>query len=177
MSKKRVSLNDRLNKPITNAVSAFTTKIDTKNDLNNNTINETDSVTKYVTNNDTKNDTYNRTDNVTLKNTKHATNNVNNNTTNNDSTNVSNNNTINTTNNITVITQTKSIKVGNTTFKSNYKNNDKLKRLAYTLREDTVEKINKCSKISGIKKAELVDLILNSVLTDVLNKIKWIKYA
>lgn len=127
MSKKRVSLNDRLNKPITTAVSAFTTNSDVNNVIENDT------------NKGVKNNTKSDTDFVTKNETK--------------------------------IAQIKNIKLGNTTFKSTYTNCDNLKRSAYTLREDTIEKINKCSKIYGMKKAEFVDLILNSILTDILNKI------
>ena len=70
-----------------------------------------------------------------------------------------------------VITYTKRIQVGNDVFKSTYSSNDILKRPAYHLREDTIKKIEICSKLSGLKKAEFVDLILNNVLTDILNKV------
>lgn len=71
----------------------------------------------------------------------------------------------------TVITQIKSIKIGSSVFKSAYCSNDKVRRSAYFLREDTISKIEKCSKLSTLKKAEFVDLILNDVLTEILNKL------
>lgn len=133
---KRVNLNDRIEKPITSAITAFTTHIDTNNEDKNNT----DVDKKNVTKNNTQGDKETNTKNV-IKNQ-------------------------------TTITQIKSIKIGNSIFKSTYKNDDKSKRAAYFLREDTINKIEKCSKLSTLKKAEFVDLILNNILTDILNKLE-----
>lgn len=72
------------------------------------------------------------------------------------------------------VKQSKIIKVGTISIKTTATKEemDNAKRAAYHLRLDTLEKINKCSKLSGLKKAELVDIILNNELTNILNKIE-----
>lgn len=77
----------------------------------------------------------------------------------------------NTEKNEPIITHTKRIQVGNDVFKSVYTKCDTTKRVSYELRQDTIDKMHKCAKLSGLKKAEFVDLILNNVLTDILNKV------
>lgn len=126
--------------------------------------------TKKVKDNETIVDTNNNAESVT--------DNVTDNDTNIDSENVSDNETNKVTNDVTKIitnkapkiTHVKSIKIGNKTLESTYSSDELATRCAYHLRQDTIDKIEVCSKLSGMKKAEFVDLVLNSVLTEILNK-------
>lgn len=122
----------------------------------------TSAITAFTTHVDTENEYKSDIDTEII--TKNVTNNVNK-----DVVKSGNNSVVK---NETIITQIKSIKVGKSVFKSTYKHDDKAKRAAYFLREDTINKIEKCSKLSTLKKAEFVDLILNNILTDILNKIE-----
>lgn len=72
------------------------------------------------------------------------------------------------------VKQTRTIKIGPISIKTTATKEemDNAKRAAYHLRLDTLDKINKCAKLSGLKKAELVDIILNNELTNILNKIE-----
>lgn len=76
-------------------------------------------------------------------------------------------------NNINV-KQSRTIKIGSISIKTTATKEemDNAKRAAYHLRLDTLDKINKCAKLSGLKKAELVDIILNNELSNILNKIE-----
>ena len=70
--------------------------------------------------------------------------------------------------------QTRSIKIGSTTIKVNatVEDMENAKRSAYHLREDTLEKIYVCSKLAGLKKAELVDFALNHFLSNIINNLE-----
>lgn len=117
-----------------------------------------DNITKVNTNNvkdiDTNKHTGNTTNDETNNKTEIVTNDV----------------TKTVTNKIPKITHVKSIRIGNRTLESTYSTEESTTRCAYHLRKDTIEKIEVCSKLSGLKKAEFVDLVLNSVLTEILNK-------
>lgn len=117
-----------------------------------------DNITKVNTNNvkdiDTNKHTGNTTNDETNNKTEIVTNDV----------------TKTVTNKIPKIIHVKSIRIGNRTLKSTYSTEKSTTRCAYHLRKDTIEKIEVCSKLSGLKKAEFVDLVLNSVLTEILNK-------
>lgn len=154
--------------------------ISKSNDALNVTVTDIKSDAKDVTINNSKKDKQNET----IYNTNNITDNVSNDTTENEtevitnsaskdeSINETKNVTKNETNNVSkIVTNTKSIKIGNSVFKSTYTSEDEIKRAAYHLRQDTIDKIEKCSKLSGLKKAEFVDLILNNILTDILNKV------
>jgi hypothetical protein len=106
------------------------------------------------TNIDTSNNTESVIDNITDNETKEVTSDV----------------TKNVTKKTPKITHVKSIKIGNKTLESTYSSEESTTRCAYHLRQDTIDKIEVCSKLSGMKKAEFVDLVLNSVLTEILNK-------
>lgn len=163
MSKKRVSLEDRINKPIASAITAFTTNNESKS------VEEAD--TKVDTDNVTKNEQENKLIDDTEKVTEQVTENNNNTETKKVTKSKTKNETKNVTKNESSFMQTKAIKIGNMTFKSIYKGEEELKRSAYYLREDTIDKIEKCAKLAGYKKAEFVDFILNSILTDIINKV------
>lgn len=67
----------------------------------------------------------------------------------------------------------KKIKIGNTVIEGKFYSGEELKRSAYHLRTDTIKKIERCKKYAGgLKKAELVDLILNDALSKILNKLE-----
>lgn len=66
--------------------------------------------------------------------------------------------------------ETRKLKLGNSAFKFVFDKEEELKRAAYHLHQDTIEKIELCSKAAGMKKAEFVDHILNSVLTEIIEK-------
>ncbi len=134
----------------TNIVKDNKTKINTKNITNN----ETNKYTENVKDNETKINTENITNNETNNKTERVTNDV----------------TKTVANKIPKITHVKSIRIGNRTLESTYSTEESTTRCAYHLRKDTIDKIEVCSKLSGLKKAEFVDLVLNSVLTEILNK-------
>lgn len=139
------------NKAIAGTLNVLTGKNDTNIIQKNNT--------SFVTNNDTKDveknkiniDTNNNILNNTLYKTKIETQYAN----------------IN-------VKQTRTIKIGSIAIKTTATKEemDNAKRAAYHLRLDTIEKIQKCAKLSGLKKAELVDIILNNELTNILNKVE-----
>ena len=62
------------------------------------------------------------------------------------------------------------MKVGKETLESAYFSDELATRCAYHLRQDIIDKIEVCSELSGMKKVEFVDLVLNSVLREILNK-------
>lgn len=163
------SSNDDVTKDDTNSKtesvqkkSRKSSKSSTENDAVNSTNNVADKDTKEITDN--------VADNNTKEITKNVTNSITDNNTNIDSENVSNNETKIVTNKTPKITHVKSIKIGNKTLESTYSSDELATRCAYHLRQDTIDKIEVCSKLSGMKKAEFVDLVLNSVLTEILNK-------
>jgi len=185
---KRASLDKREKetpKVIKGVMNAF---VSSSNDdkINKNDIkNETEKALNKSQEDEQKSD-INSTDSVkeseTVINTKVNTNDVKNSDTNSNTENVANNvednETKNVTNDVTKtvtnktpkITHVKSIRIGNKTLESTYSTEESTTRCAYHLRKDTIDKIEVCSKLSGMKKAEFVDLVLNSVLTEILNK-------
>lgn len=68
--------------------------------------------------------------------------------------------------------ETRKLKLGSSTFKFVCDKEEELKRAAYHLHQDTIDKIEICSKAAGMKKAEFVDHILNAVLTEIIDKAK-----
>lgn len=124
--------------------------------INTNSVktNDTKVITINVKNNDTNNNTENVVSSITDNETNEVTNDV----------------TKIVTNKTPKITHVKSIRIGNRTLESTYSTEESTTRCAYHLRKDTIDKIEVCSKLSGMKKAEFVDLVLNSVLTEILNK-------
>lgn len=68
--------------------------------------------------------------------------------------------------------ETRKLKLGASTFKFVFDKEEELKRAAYHLHQDTIDKIEICSKAAGMKKAEFVDHILNAVLTEIVDKTK-----
>ncbi len=163
------SSNDDVTKDDTNSKtetvqkkSRKSSKSSTENDAVNSTNNVADKDTKEITDN--------VTDNNTKEITEGVTNSITDSNTNIDSETISNNETKIVTNKTPKITHVKSIKIGNKTLESTYSSDELATRCAYHLRQDTIDKIEVCSKLSGMKKAEFVDLVLNSVLTEILNK-------
>jgi len=134
----------------TSTVKGNVTKVNTSNVKNIYTNKNTENVKNYDTDVNTENITNSETNNKTQR--------------------VTNNVTKTVTNKIPKITHVKSIKIGNRTLESTYSTEESTTRCAYHLRKDTIDKIEVCSKLSGLKKAEFVDLVLNSVLTEILNK-------
>jgi hypothetical protein len=157
---KRASLDKREKetpKVIKGVMNAFVSSSGANDDTINNKKNETVN-------------TQNNTQKSSKNNIKSVTNRITDNNTNIDSENVSNNETKTVTNKAPKITHVKSIRIGNKTLESTYSSDELATRCAYHLRKDTIDKIEVCSKLSGMKKAEFVDLVLNSVLTEILNK-------
>lgn len=68
--------------------------------------------------------------------------------------------------------ETRKLKLGSSTFKVTFDRDEVTKRYAYNLHKDTIGKIDICAKAAGMTKADFVDHILNSVLTDIINKAK-----
>jgi len=98
----------------------------------------------------------NSTENVKSYNTNVNTGNITNNETNNKTERVTNDVTKIVTNKIPKIIHVKSIRIGNRTLESTYSTEKSTTRCAYHLRKDTIEKIEVCSKLSGLKKAALI---------------------
>lgn len=73
---------------------------------------------------------------------------------------------------VTKSIETKKLKLGASTFKVVFDREEDLRRAAYHLHQDTIDKIELCSKSAGMKKAEFVDLILNAVLSEIVDKSK-----
>lgn len=189
---KRASLDKREKetpKVIKGVMSAFVSSSGNNNETEDDTNNKTESVQKKsqkskqksnindidsAKETDTIGGTNNVKDNDPIDNTNIDTNNntesVENNITNNETKEVTNDVTKIVTNRTPKITHVKSIKIGNKTLESTYSSDELATRCAYHLRQDTIDKIEVCSKLSGMKKAEFVDLVLNSVLTEILNK-------
>jgi len=177
---KRASLDKREKetpKVIKGVMNAFVSSSSNDDVTKDDTNSKTESVqknTRKSSKNNTENDSINSSNNVTDKDTKEITESVTNSSTdsniNIDSETVSNNETKIVTNKTPKITHVKSIKIGNKTLESTYSSDELATRCAYHLRQDTIDKIEVCSKLSGMKKAEFVDLVLNSVLTEILNK-------
>lgn len=153
-------LNKRKQKEKNKAVATTLNVLTGKNTSKYNTNDSQSNETKFVTSNDTKSDKKNNSNsesnndekNSTLYKTENEINNLQ----------YSNIN----------VKQTKTIKIGSVLIKTTATKEemDNAKRAAYHLRLDTIEKIQKCAKLSGLKKAELVDIILNNELTNILNK-------
>lgn len=141
MSKKRISVEDRINTPITRTITEFISQPGEKSqeDQETNERNKVIEKEKHVLDSNT-----NEEKSLDVNNAEK---------------------------NEPIITHTKRIQVGNDVFKSVYTSSDVTKRVSYELRQDTIDKMHKCAKLSGLKKAEFVDLILNNVLTDILNKV------
>lgn len=164
---RKISLQDREKKDqerMNQIVSAFITPQD----------NEPKSVTKKGTETDTKSETESVSKNDTKHVTKGDTNYVTENDTETDTRNVTKHDTKNDTESVTNIvtksvtknvTYKKSINIGNIRLTSKYYDGENVKRNAYFLRENTIKMIEKTAKKTGIKKSELVDLILNSILS------------
>ena len=133
-------------------------------------INDIDSVKESDTIVNTDNGKYNYSIDNTNIDTSNNTEGVVNSITDNETKEVTNDVTKIVTNKTPKITHVKSIKIGNKTLESTYSSDELATRCAYHLRQDTIDKIEVCSKLSGMKKAEFVDLVLNSVLTEILNK-------
>jgi len=181
---KRASLDKREKetpKVIKGVMSAFVSSSNDDKINENDTKNETEKALNKSQEDEQKSD-INSTDSVKESETVINTNNVKNSDTNSNTENVPNNvednETKNVTNDVTKtvtnktpkITHVKSIRIGNRTLESTYSTEESTTRCAYHLRKDTIDKIEVCSKLSGMKKAEFVDLVLNSVLTEILNK-------
>lgn len=141
MSKKRISVEDRINSPIASTITGFISQPseNSQKDQETNEKNKVIEKEKPILNSST-----NEEKSLDVDNTQK---------------------------NEPIITHTKRIQVGNDVFKSVYTSADVTKRVSYELRQDTIDKMHKCAKLSGLKKAEFVDLILNNVLTDILNKV------
>ena len=189
---KRASLDKREKetpKVIKGVMSAFVSSSSNNNETEDDTNSKTESVQKKsqkskqksnindidsVKESDTIVNTYNGKDNYSIDNTNIDTSNntegVVNSITDNETKEVTNDVTKIVTNKTPKITHVKSIKIGNKTLESTYSSDELATRCAYHLRQDTIDKIEVCSKLSGMKKAEFVDLVLNSVLTEILNK-------
>lgn len=189
---KRASLDKREKetpKVIKGVMSAFVSSSTDNNETEDDTNSKTESVQKKsqkskqksninnidsVKDSDTIGETDNVKDNDSIDNTSINTNNntgsVINSITDNETKEVTNDVTKTVIKKAPKITHVKSIKIGNKTLESTYSSEELTTRCAYHLRQDTIEKIEVCSKLSGMKKAEFVDLVLNSVLTEILNK-------
>ncbi|HAK43436.1 MAG TPA: hypothetical protein DCM59_13005 [Clostridium sp.] len=185
---KRASLDKREKetpKVIKGVMSAFVSSSGNNNETEDDTNSKTESVQKKSQKSKQKSNTndiesvkesdiIDDTDNDSIDNTNIDTNNntesVVNNITDNETKEVANDVTKIVTNRTPKITHVKSIKIGNKTLESTYSSDELATRCAYHLRQDTIDKIEVCSKLSGMKKAEFVDLVLNSVLTEILNK-------
>lgn len=167
------SSNDEINK---NDTKNKTEKVlnrsqETKEKSNtNSTENVKESETVINTSTVKDNDTKINTSNVKNVDTNNYTENVKSYDTNVNTGDITNDVTKTVTNKIPKITHVKSIRIGNRTLESTYSTEESTTRCAYHLRKDTIDKIEVCSKLSGLKKAEFVDLVLNSVLTEILNK-------
>lgn len=133
-------LNKRKQKERNKAVAVTLNALTGKNISEYNTSNDRLIETKFVTNNETQNNSSYKIENLQYS-------------------------SIN-------VRQTRTIKIGSVLIKTTATKEemDNAKRAAYHLRLDTIEKIQKCAKLSGLKKAELVDIILNNELTNILNK-------
>ncbi|MEG1285347.1 MAG: hypothetical protein RSD22_06405 [Romboutsia sp.] len=171
---KREKENPKVMRGVMSAfVSSSSTDDVTENDTNNKTINVTNSEQNKAqknSENNTSSVANNNTDNITNVNTNNNTEKVTSNVTNKNTENETKDVTKDVTNKVPKITHVKSIKIGSKTLESTYASDESTTRCAYHLRKDTIDKIEECSKLSGMKKAEFVDLVLNSALTEILNK-------
>lgn len=166
-SNDEINKNDTKNKP----EKVLNRSQETKEKSNrNSTENVKESETIINTSTVKDNETKINTENVKNYDINVETGNITNHETNNETERVTNDVTKTVTNKIPKITHVKSIRIGNRTLESTYSTEESTTRCAYHLRKDTIEKIEVCSKLSGLKKAEFVDLVLNSVLTEILNK-------
>lgn len=166
-SNDEINKNDTKNKPEKVLNKSQETKEKSNTDS---TENVKESETVINTNTVKDNETKINTENITNDETNKHTENVKDYNTNNETERVANDVTKTVTNKIPKITHVKSIRIGNRTLESTYSTEKSTTRCAYHLRKDTIDKIEVCSKLSGLKKAEFVDLVLNSVLTEILNK-------
>jgi len=166
-SNDEINKNDTKNKPEKVLNKSQETKEKSNTDS---TENVKESETVINTNTVKDNETKINTENITNDETNKHTENVKDYNTNNETERVANDVTKTVTNKIPKITHVKSIRIGNRTLESTYSTEESTTRCAYHLRKDTIDKIEVCSKLSGLKKAEFVDLVLNSVLTEILNK-------
>lgn len=169
---RKVSLHDRQNKApkaSTLVLKSFTTD----NELNNNTEEETNAITNNVIKNETK-DTSNIDIKVEAKDTtKENTEFVTKNETENNEKKKSKTSKTSEGHGVASLQYIKKIKIGTTVIEGKFYSGEELKRSAYHLRTDTINKIERCKKYAGgLKKAELVDLILNDALSKILNKLE-----
>ncbi|MEG2656918.1 MAG: hypothetical protein RSA29_14580 [Clostridium sp.] len=168
---KKETINDTSD---VNKIDTDSVTVNVQNKEQNSSNNITNSNTVSDTNSNTNIDTINNTDNITNNETISNTNIDSNSNTNNETIfvaeNVTNIVAKTVTNKVPKITHVKTIRIGNKSLESIYDSNETTTRCAYHLRKDTIDKIEECSRLSGMKKAEFVDLVLNSTLTDILNK-------
>lgn len=165
MAKKRISLAEReqMESPIKNTLKGFMSMEKPKE-------NETENVTNNITENITEDTTNNVQESVsevsTNKKAKKSKVKI--------DIEASITSRVNkvTVNGVSKSEETRKLKLGTSTFKFVCDKEEELKRAAYHLHQDTIDKIEICSKAAGMKKAEFVDHILNAVLTEIIDKAK-----